>query len=109
MIEISEAAAAAILESIRAEGKDPESTYLRVGVKAGGCSGLSYTLAFDDSLKEGDEVFRAGQAQVVVDGKSMLFVHGLRLHHTKGLNGKGFEFENPNASGTCGCGQSFKP
>jgi iron-sulfur cluster assembly protein len=108
MIQITERAQQAILDSMREEGVDPSSRYLRVGVRGGGCSGLSYKLEFDANLQEGDEVFPAGDARVVVDSKSMLFLHGLTLDFTSGLNGKGFVFENPNATGTCGCGQSFK-
>ena len=108
MIKITDEARDAILEAMHAESMDPSAGYLRVGVQGGGCSGLSYQMKFETGLRDGDEVFRAGDARVVVDGKSMLFVHGLTLHHTKGLNGKGFEFQNPNATGTCGCGQSFK-
>ena len=108
MINITDEARDAILDALRAEQRDPEGAYLRVGVKGGGCSGLSYTLEFTDELREGDEVFSAGDARILVDNKSMLFLHGLTLHHSSGLNGKGFEFQNPNAEGTCGCGQSFK-
>ena len=108
MISITDEARDAILAALRAEGRETGKSYLRVGVKGGGCSGLSYTLEFTDQLREGDEVFSSGDARILVDGKSMLFLHGLTLHHTSGLNGKGFEFQNPNASGTCGCGQSFK-
>lgn len=108
MISITDEARDAILDALRAEKRDPADSYLRVGVKGGGCSGLSYTLEFTSELREGDEVYSAGDARILVDNKSMLFLHGLTLHHTSGLNGKGFEFQNPNASGTCGCGQSFK-
>lgn len=108
MIEITETARDAILEALQGEGKAPDNAYLRVGVKGGGCSGLSYHMEFTEELREGDEIFQAGDARVLVDAKSMLFLHGLTLDHTSGLNGKGFEFSNPNASGTCGCGQSFK-
>jgi len=108
MIQITDSAREAILRSMREDDIDPTGSYLRVGVRGGGCSGLSYKLEFDDTLREGDEVFHAGDARIVVDGKSMLFLHGLTLDYTSGLNGKGFVFSNPNASGTCGCGQSFK-
>lgn len=108
MINITDQARDAILQAFTAENRDPEDSYLRVGVKGGGCSGLSYTLDFTDELREGDEVYSSGPARILVDNKSMLFLHGLTLEHSSGLNGKGFEFLNPNAAGTCGCGQSFK-
>lgn len=108
MINITDEARDAILDALRAEGRDPADAYLRVGVKGGGCSGLSYTLEFTGEVGDADEIFSSGDARIAVDNKSMLFLHGLTLHHTSGLNGKGFEFQNPNASGTCGCGQSFK-
>ena len=108
MISITDDARDAILEALAAEGRDSATAYLRVGVKGGGCSGMSYTLEFTDETHEGDEVFASGNARIIVDNKSMLFLHGLTLDHTSGLNGKGFEFQNPNAAGTCGCGQSFK-
>lgn len=108
MINITDEARDAILQAMRDEALDPAAGYLRVGVQGGGCSGMSYQMKFDNQLREGDEVFHSGDARIVVDGKSMLFLHGLTLHHTRGLNGKGFEFQNPNATGTCGCGQSFK-
>ena len=108
MIQITDRARDAILGALSDEGKPADSVYLRVAVAGGGCSGMSYKLEFVEDLREGDEVFRAGDARVVVDNKSMLFLHGLTLDHSAGLNGKGFEFQNPNATGTCGCGQSFK-
>lgn len=108
MIQITDKARDAILQTLQEEGRDLQSSYLRVGVQGGGCSGMSYKLAFDDSLREGDEVFSNGNARIIVDSKSMLFLHGMTLDFSSGLNGKGFEFSNPNATGTCGCGQSFK-
>lgn len=108
MIQITDRARDAIVAAMREEKVDPAQGFLRVGVQGGGCSGLSYKLTFDTSLQEGDEVHSAGEARIVIDAKSMLFLHGLTLDFTSGLNGKGFVFENPNATGTCGCGQSFK-
>lgn len=110
MINITDNAAKAIVTTMREEGRDPSEQYMRVAVQGGGCSGLSYKLEFSDDLAEGDEVFaHEGEGiKVAVDIKSMLFVHGLTLDFTSGLNGKGFVFDNPNASGTCGCGTSFK-
>lgn len=108
MINITDAARDAILRTLADEKRPVDSSYLRVGVQGGGCSGLSYKLEFTEELREGDEVFRSGEARILVDAKSMLFLHGMTLDFTSGLNGKGFEFSNPNATGTCGCGQSFK-
>ena len=108
MISITDQARDAILDALKSEGREPGAAYLRVGVKGGGCSGMSYTLDFTDETHDGDEVYSSGDARILVDNKSMLFLHGLTLDHTAGLNGKGFEFQNPNAAGTCGCGQSFK-
>jgi iron-sulfur cluster assembly protein len=76
-------------------------------VKGGGCSGLSYELTFDSDLKEEDKVFENNGIRVVVDKKSFLYLIGTELDYSGGLNGKGFVFINPNASRTCGCGESF--
>jgi iron-sulfur cluster assembly protein len=110
MINITDNAAKAIVGTMQEEGRDPGRQYMRVAVQGGGCSGLSYKLEFSDQLSEGDEVFahEATGIKVAVDKKSMLFLHGLTLDFTSGLNGKGFVFDNPNATGTCGCGTSFK-
>lgn len=85
----------------------PEGTFIRVGVEGGGCSGLSYKLEFDNISKEGDQVFEDKGIKIAVDKKSFLYLIGMELDYTGGLNGKGFIFNNPNASRTCGCGESF--
>lgn len=85
----------------------PTDTFIRVGVDSGGCSGLSYKLEFDNQMRDGDQVFEDKGIKVVVDRKSFLYLVGTELDYTGGLNGKGFVFNNPNASRTCGCGESF--
>ncbi len=89
------------------DGKSPNEAFIRVGVKGGGCSGLSYELTFDTDLKQEDKVFEHNGIRVVVDKKSFLYLIGTELDYSGGLNGKGFIFINPNASRTCGCGESF--
>ena len=80
---------------------------LRVGVVGGGCSGLSYKLDFQDSSKPEDKVFEQDGVKIFIDPKSFLYVKGLTLDYSGGLNGVGFTFTNPNATKSCGCGTSF--
>ena len=106
MIKVSENAKIQVFSLLGTEGYPAES-FIRVGVKSGGCSGLSYELDFDTELKETDKLFEDNGVKVVVDKKSMLYLIGTTLDFSGGLNGKGFNFVNPNASRTCGCGESF--
>ena len=106
MITVSESAKAHAIELMQGENK-PADTFIRVGVDSGGCSGLSYKLEFDNQMREGDQVFEDKGIKIVVDRKSFLYLAGTMLDYTSGLNGKGFVFNNPNASRTCGCGESF--
>ena len=106
MIEITEQAKDKIIEIRQEEGKTTEHN-VRVSVKGGGCSGLMYDLNFDDGLKEGDQVYEDKGIKILVDKRSLLYLLGTRLDFSDGLNGKGFQFINPNASRTCGCGESF--
>ncbi len=85
----------------------PETYGLRVGVKGGGCSGLSYSLGFDKEAREGDKILTIDGVQLFIDPKSLFYLSGTQLDYTDGLNGRGFVFNNPNASKTCGCGSSF--
>ena len=89
------------------EGIDPASTYLRVAVVTGGCSGLTYDLGWDTTRQPDDELVTAGGLQIVMDLKSQLYVEGTTLDFTDGLEGKGFHFDNPQAVRTCACGESF--
>ena len=81
--------------------------FLRVGVVGGGCSGLSYKLDFDNEVKPMDQVFEDKGLKIVTDLKSFLYLVNTELEFSDGLNGKGFYFDNPNASRSCGCGESF--
>ncbi len=84
-----------------------DSFFLRVAVAGGGCSGLSYKLDFDNEIRTGDQEFEDKGEKIVLDMKSFLYLAGTELDFSDGLNGKGFNFVNPNASRTCGCGESF--
>jgi iron-sulfur cluster assembly protein len=106
MITVSPNAEAYIHELMASENRGSDS-FVRVGVKGGGCSGLEYQLIFDNQEKEGDQVFEDKGIKVVVDMKSLLYLYGTELDYAGGLNGKGFVFHNPNATRTCSCGESF--
>ena len=106
MIQISENASKKI-SMLKAEDNKPADSFLRVEVKKGGCSGLSYKMDFDTSLRDGDKSFEAHGEKIVVDGQSFLYLIGMTLDYSGGLNGKGFVFNNPNATKNCGCGSSF--
>ncbi len=108
MITINESALKHIKEIIQNEGMSTNTHYLRVGVKSGGCSGLSYVMDFDDTKTDNDEMVDIdGNLKVLIDKKSVLYLFGTELQYSTGLNGKGFEWVNPNSSRTCGCGESF--
>jgi iron-sulfur cluster assembly protein len=108
MITLSEKALNHIIQLMMEEGITPDTHNLRVGVKGGGCSGLSYTMDFDDTIEDTDEVVTVdGGLKVIIDRKSVLYLYGTELQYSDGLNGKGFQWVNPNASRTCGCGESF--
>jgi len=99
--------AVAEIKRIMEENKIPEEFGLRVGVKGGGCSGFTYSLGFDPESKEGDSIIEQDGIKLFIDGKSLFYLAGTNLYFSDGLNGKGFEFNNPNATSTCGCGDSF--
>ncbi|MDM7914543.1 MAG: HesB/IscA family protein [Candidatus Eisenbacteria bacterium] len=105
-IQITDSALSAVKDAIRSENL-PEETYLRVGVKAGGCSGYSYVLQFESEAREGDRVIEKEGVRFLLDPKSETVLKGTTLDYSSGLNGRGFVFENPNATGSCGCGSSF--
>ena len=107
MIKVSETAKSKVLQLMQEDGFDPANDYVRVGVKSGGCSGLSYDLKFDKSQIDGDKLFEDNGVKIVVDTKSFLYLIGTTLEYSGGLNGAGFVFNNPNANRTCGCGESF--
>ena len=104
IITLSDKAATRIKEVL---SNDKTSLGVRIGVKSGGCSGLSYEMKFDNQLEENDKIFEDNDIKIVVDKKSLLYLAGTTLEYSGGLNGKGFVFSNPNANRTCGCGESF--
>jgi iron-sulfur cluster assembly protein len=106
MITVSERAKQLAL-SLIANDNSPKGTFIRVGIEGGGCSGLSYKLVFDNVTTESDQIFEDKGITIAVDKKSILYLMGTELDYAGGLNGKGFVFINPNASRTCGCGESF--
>jgi iron-sulfur cluster assembly protein len=108
MITVSQKALQHIIELMMESNITPDSHHLRVGVKGGGCSGLSYVMDFDTTIESTDETVEIdGGLKVVIDRKSVLYLYGTELDYSDGLNGKGFQWGNPNASRTCGCGESF--
>ncbi len=105
MVTVSETAARKLFSLIEESGfKTP---FVRVAVKGGGCSGLSYDLSFDTEQQPADTLVEDKDVQILIDMKSLLYLYGTELDFSDGLNGKGFQFINPNASRTCGCGESF--
>ena len=107
MIKVSSSAQEKVSQLMREEGFNPTQDFVRVGVKSGGCSGLSYDLSFDNSKSDQDRLFEDNHVKILVDKKSLLYLLGTTLEYSGGLNGKGFIFNNPNAERTCGCGESF--
>lgn len=105
MIKLNENAAKEIKKLIDKENNP--KLLLRILCLSGGCSGLSYHMKFDDTINDKDNVLEAFGIKVVIDPKSTLFLKGLEIDYTDGLDGKGFVFTNPMAKQTCGCGSSF--
>ncbi len=107
MIQVTDIAKKKVSELMSDEGFDVNKDFVRVGVKSGGCSGLSYDLNFDKEEQENDKIFQHNDIKIIVDKKSFLYLVGTILDYSGGLNGTGFVFKNPNANRTCGCGESF--
>jgi iron-sulfur cluster assembly protein len=105
MISVTDKAKETAIRMMQEEGQ--EGHFIRVGVEGGGCSGLMYQLRFDNQLNEDDKEFEDNGIKIVMNKKSVLYLAGTTLDYSGGLNGKGFVFSNPNASRTCGCGESF--
>lgn len=107
MIKVSEQAKTKIEQLLAEEGTSLDTSYVRVSVTSGGCSGLSYNLNFYKNRNEEDQLFEDNGVRILVDKSSFLYLAGTTLEFSGGLNGKGFVFNNPNANRTCGCGESF--
>lgn len=106
MITITEKAKGKI-DELMVESQMDTTYFLRVSVKGGGCSGLTYNMDFDNEEQTGDQFFEDKGIRIALDMKSFLYLAGTELDFSDGLNGKGFNFNNPNASRSCGCGESF--
>ncbi len=106
MIFISEKAKGRV-EGLKKDAALNNDYFIRISVVGGGCSGLSYKMDFDNEQKPGDQIFEDRGEKLVTDLKSFLYLCDTTLDYSDGLNGKGFQFVNPNASRTCGCGESF--
>ena len=107
MVTVSDKALEHVIELMMQQGITPDTHFLRVGVKGGGGSGLSYAMDFDDNVTDMDEVVDLNVLRVIIDKKSLLYLYGTELDYSDGLNGRGFNWINPSASRTCGCGESF--
>ncbi len=107
MIKVSNIARDRVSSLMKDDGFNPIQDFVRVGVKSGGCSGLSYELKFDSNQLNEDQLFEDNGVKILVNKKSLLYLVGTTLDYSGGLNGKGFVFNNPNANRTCGCGESF--
>ena len=106
MLYVSEPASLKISQIMQEQGMTP-AHFVRVSVLGGGCSGLSYKMDFDDKIQPDDQSFEDKGIKLVTDLRSFLYVCNTTLEFSDGLNGKGFEFKNPNATRTCACGESF--
>ncbi len=107
MVTITDRAVSEVKTIIQQQSLDPEKTYLRVGVKGGGCSGFSYTLDLTEHVSENDEQWDVNGVKVVCDPKSHIYLQGTSVDFKDEIMGRGFVFNNPNATHTCGCGSSF--
>lgn len=107
MVYISNTAKEKIVELMNNEGLSNTESFLRIGLKSGGCSGLSYDLSFEDKQKIDDNIFEYDNVKILINKDHLLYLDGIHLEYSDGLNGKGFYFNNPNATKTCGCGESF--
>ena len=105
IISLTDAALKEVKRLINVQGI--EEGGLRLGVKGGGCSGLSYTINFDDKIGQYDQVYEIDGVKVIVDAKSAIYLQGTQLDYQKDMMGGNFKFLNPNANKTCGCGESF--
>ena len=107
LLSITDAARQRLMDVASNEGVDPATTFLRVAVVPGGCSGLTYDLGWDTTVQEADETVELAGLRFLLDPRSLAYVEGTTLDFSDGLDGQGFHFHNPQAVRTCACGESF--
>jgi iron-sulfur cluster assembly protein len=105
MVQLTETAIGKVAEILNTQ--EPKSAGLRISVVGGGCSGFSYSMAFENSPGMLDKTYKYGDLQVFVDQASLLYLDGVEVDYVETLEGSGFKFNNPNVKSTCGCGSSF--
>ena len=106
-MQITQTAANQIIKAMKKENLSPDNTFVRMGVKGGGCSGFTYTLDFGNTIRKHDKAFESNGLTIVVDKKSHLYIHDTQIDWSNQLNDRGLKFDNPSAKGTCGCRTSF--
>lgn len=108
-ITLTESGASKIKELVEGEfGKEKNAIALRVAIKGGGCSGMTYAFSFEEQIQEGDDVVEVNGATLLVDPMSLMYLEGATLDYESGLSGENFVIKNPNSTGSCGCGSSFR-
>lgn len=109
MIYISNIASEKLAFYIKKDGLKLNKSYIRLSIKKGGCSGLSYNISFEKEKNHNDQIFEEKNIKIIINKNDLIYLDGIKIEYADTINGKGFYFKNPNAAKTCGCGSSFAP